>query len=464
MTLLAVHRVTRSRCSALRALLKRFFPPLNERIGTTATVVSVLPTVPAYGSRGCVALAGPGLTGVVAKPVDDESTSVLIGNLGSSWRAEVDRAGRIHPFGEQRSVGFQVAADDRWHDPALEPSVRSQRLEAMPVVETRVRIPSGDLVQRAWTTIAAGGVTVVEFYNDSPLPVAVAVDHPGILTGPAPTTSLPADVNMPSDSVVLPVGHHATVRIGVPHTQHGSSRLPADLPSADEVIAGWRAVTDRAGRFELPAGTIGGGAADATVASRCDWLLGDRSEIDSDPVAVLIEIDQLVRMGEPLGDLMPIVADAVESAARHRVAGLGAGLEAAGRVLAAAGERRALTDLDRVAARVDGDDSLPAGRAGQVIELERRLLRSRGDQVEILPGGMPEDWSLQGLEVFGLAAGLKSSLSFALRWHGRHPAIIWERTGAAISLSSPLMDSRWASDSDRGEQLWEYEAAEPSVP
>ena len=68
------------------------------------------------------------------------------------------RAGRLNWF---------VAADDRWHVPAVEPTVRQQRLAGTPVTETRVRVPHGDVVHTVYSCADAGGVTVIEVVNES---------------------------------------------------------------------------------------------------------------------------------------------------------------------------------------------------------------------------------------------------------------------------------------------------------
>lgn len=361
-------------------------------------------------------------------------------------------------------MGFVVAADDRWHDPEREAGVRQRRVEGTPVVETRVRIPNGDLVQRVWAVVAHGGVTVVEFFNDSPLPVAVAVDHPGILTGAAPTGQVPSGVDLPEGTRVLPVGHHATVRIGIAHDGRGAGALASDLPAMDEVVSGWRSIADRAGRYELPAGMSGTSAAEAIVAARCEWLLGMVSDPRIDPVSSLVECDHLVRMGERPDDLVPIVADAVSLIARSDHPGRGIAFAAAGRVLAAADEQRALRDLDRVIRRNPGIDDMPSGAAGVAAAMERRLVMSAGDAVDVLPEGIPQDWMLQGIEVFDVPTGRVGTVSFAVRWHGRRPAVIWERSGPDCLLRAPAIDPAWSSRDPRGEHLWAFEADEPAVP
>ena len=268
---------------------------------------------------------------------------------------------------------------------------------------------------------------------------------------------------MPSDARALPVGHHATVRIAVHHGAQRSGSLPQGLPDLSSVVAGWRSVTDRAGRYDLPAGVIGGSAAESVVAARCDWMLGDLSDPDIDPVSALIEVDHLARMGEPVDELVPIVARGVELAARHGAAGLWAGLDAAARVLVLADERRALVDLDRIASGSRRDGPVPDTSAGRAVALDRRLVSTVADKCNLLPDGIPDDWMLQGFEAHGLPAGRSATVSFAVRWHGRRPAVIWERTGGPVRLSATALDASWESDTETGEHLWSFEAPDPEI-
>ena len=69
-----------------------------------------------------------------------------------------------------------VGADDRWHVPTEERAVRQHLVGGAPVVETAMRIPSGDAVHRVWAVPGPGGPTVVvEVENTSPVPVALAL-------------------------------------------------------------------------------------------------------------------------------------------------------------------------------------------------------------------------------------------------------------------------------------------------
>ena len=67
-----------------------------------------------------------------------------------------------------------MAADDRWYRPAGEATIRQTTVDGTPVVETRMRIPKGDAVQRVYAVPDHGGLTIIEIENDSPLPIAVA--------------------------------------------------------------------------------------------------------------------------------------------------------------------------------------------------------------------------------------------------------------------------------------------------
>ena len=50
----------------------------------------------------------------------------------------------------------------------------------------------------------------------------------------------------------------------------------------------------------------------------------------------------------------------------------------------------------------------------------------------------------------GLAIGLASSLSFAVRWHGDRPAVLWEVDGPPM----PLSHGEWSTGQLSGEALW----------
>lgn len=376
------------------------------------------------------------------------------------WRARITPWGDVETDEPSGGLRYWVAADDRWHDPAVETSVRQRRVDGTPVTETRLRVPNGDVVQRIWSVPDGGGITLVEFENDSTLPVAVALDRGDLLTDRAPADVPIEGIDLPDGSVVMPLGHRARVRIGLAHLAPRSARFPSGLPDADAVVRGWRRVLDGAGRLDLPAGAAGSGAADAISAQRAEWLLLGPPRAGDDPVGFLIALDSLVRCGEPPSPWLDELVSAVASCADVAAGDAAVALDAAGRVLRVADESRAERDLDRLLARSATDGSratldLPTDHPALALaEFERRLVMPTTGGTDVLPEGIPDDWIGHPFEVHGLPAGRATTLSYAVRWHGEHPAVIWEQAGTAVTLRSPALDAGWSSSAIAGEHLW----------
>ncbi|MBV8386889.1 MAG: hypothetical protein JO155_08885 [Acidimicrobiia bacterium] len=99
----------------------------------------------------------------------------MVGNVGSPWEAIVDSRGLVTPWFDGWSLDWWVGADDRWHFPSREVSVRQRLVDNTPVVETAMRVPGGDAVQRVYAVQGAEELAVVEFENASNLPFALAL-------------------------------------------------------------------------------------------------------------------------------------------------------------------------------------------------------------------------------------------------------------------------------------------------
>ncbi|MGA1705022.1 MAG: hypothetical protein ACO4A1_08890 [Ilumatobacteraceae bacterium] len=131
------------------------------------------------------------------------------------------------------------------------------------------------------------------------------------------------------------------------------------------------------------------------------------------------------------------------------------GLASARSVLELAGEQRALADLHRaVGERLIGPPPTIEEVEGSplVIALvEDRLARRGDDSVELLPHGFPAAWLGHPLEVHDLSLGSAGSLSFAVRWHGERPAVLWEHQGLRLTSGA---DRAWSSAAESGEALW----------
>jgi hypothetical protein len=100
--------------------------------------------------------------------------------------------------------------------------------------------------------------------------------------------------------------------------------------------------------------------------------------------------------------------------------------------------------------------------AADFLSLVRNLL------VREVPGGLalctvlPEGWAGQPIEV-QRAPTHHGLISFAVRWHGDRPALLWERTertSEPVRLTAPGLDPAWSSTEPRGEALLAPVAAE----
>ncbi len=256
-----------------------------------------------------------------------------VGNLDSPNHAVVDPGGLVAVAGRTWSLDWWIGAEDRWHVPAREVAVRQVLIGASPVVETRVRVPSGDAVQRTYAARGPNGedALVVEVHNDTKVPFALAlavrpygvdgdghareveldgttvrVDGLDALVLPrspgriALSTAVGGDAaavvfagaaepvhaahvrcpdGLATAALLFPLAHTASVRVVLPLATSptaGAEFDPGRLPSAEQVAAGWATHTRRGARFEVPSRAL----RDAAAASS-RFLLLDPSRIDA---------------------------------------------------------------------------------------------------------------------------------------------------------------------------------------
>src|SRR5262249_52747929 len=98
-----------------------------------------------------------------------------VGTVGGGAPAHVDTDGTVRPAGAGWSLEGWIGADDRWRLPANEVAVRQTRGGDAPVIETAMRGPSGDAVQRVFGAAGDGAPIVVEVENASPAPFVLAL-------------------------------------------------------------------------------------------------------------------------------------------------------------------------------------------------------------------------------------------------------------------------------------------------
>jgi hypothetical protein len=371
--------------------------------------------------------------------------------LGGRFRADVTVWGDVVPWDGSPTLAWHVAADDRWHSPASEPAVRQVRVAGAPVFETRLRVPGGDAVQRVWSVADGGGRTLVEVVNDSPLPIAVAFTRDDLLTARPPAEVPVEGIALPASTLVLPVGHRASIAVALDHRRAGPGPLPAGSATAEATARGWVARAERASRVELPEAS----AAERLVTARAEVLLAGPPAADVDPAGHLLAVAELGRLGEPV-DALDDVAAAVHAIARRPGWDVDAALDAAAVVLARTGEDRAERDLAGIVARrASASTPSPEVTGIRAVAAVERTLLCRG---RLFPGGIPAAWRGTDLQAHGLPAGPASTLSFAVRWHGPNAAVLWEVDGPSVALSAPAVDPGWQSAAFTGEALWRLTA------
>jgi hypothetical protein len=391
--------------------------------------------------------------------------STTVGVTGQLWRASVSPWGSVTPWGRSpagrdaspSTLDWYVAADDRWHHPAQESAVRQRRIDGTPVIETRVRVPDGDAVQRVWAVADAGGLTIVEVENDSPLPFAVAFCGGTVLTERTPADIPIQGIDLPDDAITLPVGHRASVRVALAHGAAPRDVRLAGLPDAAAVARGWVTLSERASRLDLP----DSGLAEAVVAARCDLMLDGPVDAAADPIGFVLDVAELVRLGDDAAPWLAEIIGPVESVARSDDPMLPAALVAAQRVADAAGDRRAARDIERLRRRAGANVAVvPLGpfsevrRSGAVGRFVHDVERRLADGGDLLPTGIPTRWLGANFEIHDVPTSAVSTVSYAVRWHGDRPAVLWEQAGVAQQLTASAVDATWTSGDPAGEALW----------
>lgn len=387
-----------------------------------------------------------------------------LGALGAPRRLQVDEHGWVHAAG-RGDIGWLVGAPDRWLDPRAEVSVRQRLIRSTPVVETLLHVGRDDVVWRTYAVAARGGALVVELENTGAVPVALAVVRPDSVplatARPASTAPVPG-VDFEPGTLVFAVPHRTTWRGAVPFGDPEAVRPSevAALPSGTATAAGWVAHVDAGVRTDVPF------AAELTAA-RCQLLLRD------DPAAVV----PLLQWGFEPAALERLLADdhtplagilehwrlqrdvAFARATAAFVAAqlpssqdlTGVSARSAAALLDAVGEVRAAGDVRRLAGRLGLPD-----RPTSIEPLDRMrdvLVDDWGDVLAIAPGWL-RDWDGVNVEVHGLPTAF-GRLSFAVRWHGDRPAVLWELEphDEPFVITTPALSPSWRTAERRGEVL-----------
>ncbi len=385
-----------------------------------------------------------------------------VGVLGGTRDAAVDRRGVVSPRATTWELDWWIGADDRWRVPAREAAVRQQLVDGMPVVQTAMRVPGGDAVQRVYGVPASdvGEVAVVEIANESPAPFVVALvvrgaaaldldgacvwaDGRSAIRTSRPPSRWAASVDGSTETTVtsgaasegpfahrqdrgarlvgaflFPVAHRTSLRAVVTlGTQGIGATEPGAFPDAAAVARGWRAQLDRGLRVELPDEPLQRAVDTARAAT---VLAGQAWRADPEVAAVL----------EDWGlDAEAAVAwSRLTGRARRRAARREPGRATWAQVLA----RAAVPDAQLLAA------------------LRAVLVRDLDASVTLIDD-WPREWIGQPIDVRD-APTRRGPVSCSVRWHGERPALLWEGP-VDTTFSAPGLDPAWSSREARGEAL-----------
>jgi hypothetical protein len=120
-------------------------------------------------------------------------------------------------------------------------------------------------------------------------------------------------------------------------------------------------------------------------------------------------------------------------------------------------------DLDALLGSASSTWTWPGGATGHdlaanaavVTALRHRLVREVDGGLALSPE-VPDAWLGQGWEVHDLPTA-HGRLSYAIRWHGERPALLWEleqhAAAGAVRLTVPGLDPTWSSAYAKGEAL-----------
>ena len=414
-----------------------------------------------------------------------------VGVRGGAWLGGVNAWGDVFVDGKERLRWF-VAADDRWYRPSRETTVRQREISSVPVIETRIKVPGGDAVQRVYGVADFGGAIVVEVFNDSSLPFAVAFDRGDIAAMREPSPTGVQGIDLPVGSVVFPVGHHATMRVAIligdlerNLERKISAQELESLPSFEQVERGWLAALRVASRVDVPEASW----ESILTTQRCKLLLtagggttgNGESGRDDDFVDLILDRAERVKLGDKADQWVDEVAVATESVIRRCAKNRNAkwfderAIVLASMVLNRAGEKRGQKDIAQawsrvvsdavglgdfglvlgIDAEVDRDQLANFSGVRQIAWVESQLVAQRHDGViEICPRGIDAAWLGANFECHRLVASAEHLISFAVRWHGEKPALLWEIDGpAGARVAASAVDGTFSSVEMRGETL-----------
>ena len=185
---------------------------------------------------------------------EPERSWTPLGTVDAGVLGVVDGAGLVRVGERSWSLDWWIGAEDRWHHPSQEATVRQRALDGAPVVETAIRVPGGDITHRAYGAQASAGewrgpAIVVELENLTAVPVALAlVVRPVTLDGPGRVGRVESDgsvvlvdgrpdVLLGRDPARVAAGHRGRVAAGLAAGEDSVQLHTVEDPAGDLEVA-----------------------------------------------------------------------------------------------------------------------------------------------------------------------------------------------------------------------------------
>jgi hypothetical protein len=341
-------------------------------------------------------------------------------------------------------------------------------------------VPGGDARSRIYGIGGHAGLLAIEIENDSPAPFVVAfvlrpsapdgqlyslavhgtwvvadgrpilrtlqkprrwaVSQQGrtfdvVATGDAPAGPFPTTRSRAgtlAGAFLHPLAHRAKLRacvvIGLDAAAPLEASDPELLPTPSQAVLGWKAQLDRGMHVMVPDERL----QTAIDAARAALLLSAANTSRPTPGKfIALEDWGFDREGE-------VVWKQLGSRDRRR----------ANQRNASSG---AWDEVRRMLVESSPTFSWPDGPSGFLHAMREVLVREYADgRVALLPE-FPLEWVGHSVEVHDVPTR-RGLASFALRWHGARPALLWECT-SVLRVTCPALDPGWSSDEPRGDAL-----------
>ena len=415
---------------------------------------------------------------MTAAPSRGSQTAALVGALGAAGVAEVDGRGVVAPRRRPFEVACWIGAEDGWRCGRDGEVPRQRRVGAYPVVETILRVPGGEAVQRVWGVGDGGGFIAVEVENRSAAAFAVAfVLRPAggkecrtidlrdeiVLVDGRPAIALPRmprawavaraglgamrsavtggetsegafrsyrDRRGVEAAFVFPVPHRTSVRAAVVlDAADTRSRIdPSTIPDAEAASRGWKAHLERGTRTEMP-----------------DEAL--QLAVDASRVSLLLEASASRRPDATVVAGLEDWGFDAEAAIAWRRLGSRARRVASRRDRPATDPWRTVSTYLAVASPAV---TFPGGPAPFLRAVRDLIVCEVEGRVDLMPG-FPPEWLGRDLAAHGVPTR-GGTVSFAIRWHGERPALLWEAP-AGTAITASRLDPGWSAPGPVGETL-----------